>query len=52
MGIFWMVDTGSGLFCSLCTPRERERRDISELEFWPVPTLDLYRKDSISYVLD
>ena len=47
-----MVDTGSGLFCSLCTHREREHRDISELEFWPVPTLDLCRKGSISYVLD
>ena len=28
-----MVVTGPDLFCSLCTHRERERRDISELRF-------------------
>ena len=40
------------LFCSLCTHRERERREISEQEFSVFLSLDWRRKDSISYVLD
>ena len=39
------------LLCSLCTQRERKRRDNSEMRFLVLLTLDSYCKNSTSYIL-